>query len=615
MCGIAGIVCLSSNLGNADYLDPMLDAISHRGPDGRGTYVEGRVALGHVRLGIIDLSSSADQPMHSHDGNLTIIFNGEIYNYKLLRNELDLKYDFKTCSDTEVILAAYQVWGDQFLSRLNGMFSFVLLDRNRNTLLCARDRFGIKPFYYCHTEDSFVFASEIKGILASDIVKPVLNEEVLYDFIVFNRTDHVAQTCFQDILNLRPGHKIVIDISNGKVSHDIWYSTPHPSDGDWNFDEAKSLLRKHLEESVALHLVSDVPVGSALSGGLDSSSIVSLMRAGLPSETPVHSFSAVYDDDWDRNEKPYIDACVTEKKLTPHFVRPNAELLIQDLDALILQQEEPFASASMFASWCVYREASLNRIKVLLNGQGADEVFGYDYMAAFYFRELLGQLKMKTLIREIWLFYRKQMKVGFTFKLFTFLCMPRFLRSRLIRLADNTVNTNYFKKYHKKSRFNEVFFSSATLNENVRNHLQMKLHHLLRVEDKNSMQFGVEGRVPYLEHNLVEFGLRVPAHFKVRNGEVKHILKEAMRDILPEVVYRRNNKIGYETPMDSWLREPGFVEIIGNMLASEHQPMASRLNITTIRKKWSDHITGKANNATVIWKYLYLTRWHQLYFN
>lgn len=614
MCGIAGIVKFEGASVHQAEVDAVLDAIAHRGPDGRGAYIHANVGLGHVRLSIIDLSTSADQPLHSPDGLLTIVFNGEIYNYRALREELAADYDFRTESDTEVILAAYRVWGDDCLSHLNGMFSFVIHDRQRQRLFGARDRFGIKPFYYTLRKDRFVFASEIKGILASGVVQPAINEAMLYDFIVFNRTDHTAQTCFQHVLNLRPGHQVVIDLLTGNVNISTWYAPPQAVDADIDFETARKMLREHLEQSMALHLVSDVPVGSALSGGLDSSSIVSLMREALPARSPIHAFSAVYDDRWDRNEKPYVEACVKEKQVTPHYVHPDADGLLNDLDALIVQQEEPFASASLFASWCVYREAHGHRIKVLLNGQGADEVFAYDYMAAFYFHELFMGFRWATLLRELLLFCRKQAEVAFTFQLFAFLLAPRFLRHRLMHMADPLVNKAYHDQHRTKSSFHEVFFSSTTLNENVRNHLLMKLHHLLRVEDKNSMRFGVEGRVPFLEHRLVEFGLRVPAGFKVRNGEVKHILKEAMRDLLPVLVYRRNNKIGYETPMDDWFREPRFAQYISTMLASEQQPMASRLNVSVIRTKWEAHLAKHENNGAAIWKYLYLTRWHQLYF-
>lgn len=595
-------------------VDAVLDAIAHRGPDGRGAYIHGNVGLGHVRLSIIDLSASADQPLHAPDGLFTIVFNGEIYNYRDLREQLSSDYDFRTESDTEVILAAYRFWGDECLSHLNGMFSFVIHDRQRQRLFGARDRFGIKPFYYTHAKDCFVFASEIKGILASGVVKRVINEDVLYDFIVFNRTDHSAKTCFQDVFNLRPGHQLVIDLLTHSVNISTWYDPPQAQDADIDFETARRMLRQHLEQSMALHLVSDVPVGASLSGGLDSSTVVSLMRQSLPVGTPIPTFSAVYDDAWKKNERPYMEACVHEKGLTPLYLMPDAGSLLEELDEMILQQEEPFGSASIYASWCVFKEARRRGVKVTLSGQGADEVFAYDYMAAFYFVELFKGFRWFSLGREMFRFHRKQAESSFTFRLFAFLLLPGFVQKLLIAVADSSVNKDYLNRYGRHSTYQREFLTATTLNESVRRHLLMKLHHHLREEDKSSMRFGVESRVPFLEYRLVEFGLRVPAGFKVRNGEVKHILKEAMRDLLPEMVYRRNNKIGYETPMDEWFREPKFAGYISTMLASENQPMSERLNIPVIRTKWAAHLSKRENNGPIIWKYLYLTRWNQLYF-
>jgi asparagine synthase (glutamine-hydrolysing) len=614
MCGLSGIIHLEGAPVLQVEIEAMQNAIAHRGPDGRGVYINENIGLGHVRLSIIDLRSVANQPMQTKDGTLVIIFNGEIYNYRYLREKLKKGYNFETDSDTEVILAAYQAWGETCLDQLNGMFSFVIYDRKNNKIFCARDRFGIKPFYYLLNEEHLLFSSEIKGILASGYVKAEVNDEVLYDFVVFNRTDHITQTCFKHILNLRPGHKLVVDMSSNDVTISSWYSLPSVDDVSFDFETCKTMLRHYLDESVALHLIGDVPVGSALSGGVDSSTIVSLMKDLLPSGTPIHSFSAIYDDQWDRNEKPYMEACVSEKELSPNFVSPNSVGLLQDFDAMIRQQEEPFASSSMYASWCVYREAQNKKIKVLLNGQGSDEVFAYDYMAAFYFFELFKRFHWITLIRETTMFFRKQSDVAFTFKLFAFLLSPRFLKRRLIRMSDSAVNNFYHKQYYMKSIFHETFFASSTLNENVRKHLQMKLHHLLRVEDKNSMHFGVEARVPFLEHRLVEFGMNIPSKFKVRNGEVKYVLKESVSDLLPKKVYKRNNKIGYETPMDSWFREPDFVQYMNTTLAASVQPMAFRLNIPVIKAKWEAHLSGRENNGAVLWKYLYLTRWYQLFF-
>ncbi len=595
-------------------VDAVLDAIAHRGPDGRGAYIHANVGLGHVRLSIIDLSALADQPLHAPDGLFTVVFNGEIYNYRDLRKQLSSDYDFRTESDTEVLLAAYRVWGDECLSHLNGMFSFVIFDKTAQKIFGARDRYGIKPFYYELTENQFSFASEIKGILATHNSKPELNESVLYDFIVFNRTDHREETCFKGINNLRPGHSISLFLKENTARIKQWYFLPELNEIGASCAGISIELRKKLEDSLKLHLVSDVEVGSALSGGIDSSIIVSLMRELSPADTEIHSFSAVYDSRWEKDEKKYVEEVVRQKQLTAHFVTPDAEGLLAELDDLIRQQEEPFASASMYASFCVYREARKHNIKVLLNGQGADELFAYDYMAAFYFYELWKKGRLLKLIKEMRLFHQKQYSSKFTFQLFLFLLAPSFLHNKLIKASNPAIKTSFIKKYGRQSDFYTRFFRGKTLNQNVRKHLEMKIHHLLRVEDKNSMRFGVEGRVPFLEVGLVEYALQIPAGYKVQNGEVKSILKETAKDILPELIYKRNNKIGYETPMDAWMRTSRFEKQLESTIYAEEQPLSDYFELGFIKKAFEEHKTGAKNNSQVLWKFFYLSKWYQMFF-
>lgn len=615
MCGICGIIDLKNNFGNDTIIRRMMQSIKHRGPDGEGFLIDNNLALGHVRLSIIDLSEKANQPMFSDDGNLIIIFNGEIYNYKEIKTELSPNYTFKTKSDTEVILNAYLKWGEDCLHKLNGMFSFVIYDKLRRTLFAARDRFGIKPFYYFHNSDYFIFGSEIKTILESNLVKAEINESMLYDFIIFNRTDHTAESCFNTIFNLRPGHRLRLNTKNGNINIEQWYFLPDVKREKNNFDFNKKTLIEKLNESIKLHLISDVPVGSALSGGLDSSSIVALMRKQMPKGKPLYTFSAVYDKSWEKDETKYIEELSKHINIETNYTQPNAKSLIADLDKLIYHQEEPFASASLFASWCVYNEAKNKNVKVLLNGQGADELFGYDYMAAFYFYELFSSFKIGQLFREIYLFNKTQVfGTKFTFKLFAFLLLPKFLKNKAIINSQPIIAKDFFLKYKSRSNFFHTFFSTRTLNENVKNHLLHKLHHLLRVEDKNSMTFSVEGRVPYLEYKLVEFALNIPSELKVKNGEVKYILKQAMQDLLPEKIAKRNDKIGYETPMDKWLREPAFIALIDELLKLQKQPMQKYLDIAYINNKWEKHKTGKENNGEVVWKYVYLTKWYNAFF-
>lgn len=613
MCGICGIISFTDKPIEENRILKIINTIKHRGPDDEGYFIDNKIGLGHVRLSIIDLTEAGHQPMYSNDNNYVIVYNGELYNYLELKKELSSGYEFISSTDTEVILAAYREWGEKCLSRFNGMFAFAIYDKQKEVIFAARDRYGIKPFYYYQDEETFVFCSEIKGILSIMNNKAVLNEEALYDFVVFNRTDHSASTCFKNIYNLRPGHFVIINPSAKTVNRSIWYFLPEIEKKKIDKENCIKELYDKLLNSIKLHLVSDVPVGSALSGGIDSSGIVSLMKEVLPSTNQISAFSAVYDPNWEKDETKYINEIVKSKDLKLHLVYPVAEELHKEIDELIYHQEEPFASASMFASWKVYEEANKRNIKVLLNGQGADELFAYDYMAAFYFQELFYKIKWIKLIKEILLFHKKQAASGFTLKLFLFLISPEFLKNKLITFSDNLVNKEFFKKYINQSDFNRDFFNSRNLNENVRNHLLMKLHHLLRIEDKNSMRFSVEARVPYLEYQLVEYAMNIPSKYKVYKGEVKYILKQSLKKLLPKLIFERNNKIGYETPMDKWFRSECLANEVESMLKEENQVMERYLNITYIRQKWQEQVEGK-NNAMVIWKYYYLTKWYKRFF-
>lgn len=612
MCGINGYINFNDPIQDDKVIRKMNLAIKHRGPDGDGSLLHKKTALGHVRLSIIDLNRSANQPMLSNDGRLVLSFNGEIYNYKALKKELK-EYPFKTNSDSEVILAAYQKWGKDCLCELNGMFSFVIYDKDSQTLFGARDPFGVKPFYYCKTNEFFAFSSEIKGLLSINKISPKLNEGVFYDFIAFNRTDHLEESCFKGVNNLRPGHCFKLNVEKNEIKFKKWYSGSSYDLSNKSYGEIKNSLKKKLIIATKLHLVSDVEVGSALSGGIDSSSIVGLIRS-IEENKRINVFSAVYDQSWEKDEKIYIDKVVKEKNLDANFVRPNAEGLLMDLESLIYQQEEPVSTASVFAAWSVCKEAKSNKIKVLLNGQGADEIFGYDYMAAYYFKELLYSFKWWGLFREIYFFIKKQSSVNFTLKLFVFLLMPKIVKNRLLRFSNSIINIDFFQKYNAESKFNSEFFNVKNLNASARKHLEMKLHHLLRFEDKSSMMFGVETRIPFLEKDLVDFVLNIPSKFKILDGSIKHVLKDAAKGFIPKMIYDRNNKIGYETPMAKWMRSDSFKKEIEKMLESSNQPMKKYLNLSFIKKIWKKHLLNKGDFSSEIWKYFYLTKWYNIYF-
>jgi asparagine synthase (glutamine-hydrolysing) len=613
MCGICGIINFDQTPVDEFVITKMMVAQKHRGPDDEGFYLDQNIGLGHVRLSIIDLTCTGHQPMFSDDNRFVIIYNGEIYNYADIKKVLIAKgIQFKTNSDTEVILKAYIEWGFESLSMLRGMFAFVIYDSFAKEIIAVRDRFGIKPFYYFLDKNRFIFASEIKAILTHKDIVATLNEIMLFDFMVYNRTDHDEQTCFKNILNLRPSHYIKVDLQN-RVEIKNWYKLPDIVD-TLPDKELKINLFWQLQDSIKYHLVSDVSVGTALSGGLDSSGIVCLMREILGNEAKINSFSAVYDQNWSRDEKKYVEIVSDYAHLHSHFTTPTADKLIDELDKLIYHQEEPFASSSMFAGWCIMKLASENRVKVLLNGQGSDEIFSYDYMSAFYFYELIIKGKLIDLSKQVFCFLNKQQfNKLFTSKLFLFLLAPRCLKDQLIKLNQPWITPCFYEGYKDKSNFYNNFFNVKNLNESVKNHLVYKLNHLLRVEDKNAMAHSVETRVPFLDHKLVEFALTIPSDEKIHNGQVKYILKKTLSGHLPEGIIKRNNKIGFETPQDRWFREKRLAKLLDDVIYCK-TGIDNYFNKQVIINGWEAHKKGKQNQHELIWKYFYLNKWYSTFF-
>jgi asparagine synthase (glutamine-hydrolysing) len=395
MCGIAGI--LSRTPPDAALMERVCGSLAHRGPDGKGIWTgrcnDWNVMLGHRRLSIIDLSDAASQPMASADGSCHIVYNGEIYNYIELREELrGLGFEFRTKSDTEVILAAYRQWGADCLNRFNGMWAFAIHDAKKNILFCARDRFGIKPFYCFRKPGLFVFASEIKALLRHPEAPRVANASRVADFLAFGLVDHSPETFFKDIDRLPPAHYMVIE--DGRLSLQPYWVPPKAEPApETDSAESASRFLELFSDAVRIRLRSDVPVGTCLSGGLDSSSIVCVAnRIMFGKDSPIDrdlvgerqkTFTACYGNA-EFDERPFVDVVTGQTNASSHRVFPEAAILLKDMDALISHQEEPFGSTSIFAQWCVMRKVKETGVKVLLDGQGGDELLaGYDaYYAA-----------------------------------------------------------------------------------------------------------------------------------------------------------------------------------------------------------------------------------------
>lgn len=485
MCGICGIINFNYKAVEERSLRSMMFAMRHRGPDDDGTFLKNNIGIGFVRLSIIDLSMAGHQPMFSNDKRYAIILNGEIYNYIELREELKSKgYIFMSGSDTEVLLNSYIEWGEPCLHRLNGMFAFAILDTITNDLFIARDRFGIKPLYYYFDQDRFKFASDIPPLLNIADHKKEPEDSVIFDYLVFNRTNHSEKTFFKNILKLQHGHKLTV--KSGKINISRWYNLPDQILHYQSLEFKEKDFLEELKSSIDLQLRSDVPVGTCLSGGLDSSAITSLVLNNKQN-VDLHSFSAVYQKGQKGDESEYI-AEFRDKNLKIHYTYPTADTLIEDIDNFISSLSEPVPTTSIYAEYKVM-ELAKKHCTVLLNGQGADEYMaGYHYFYGYYFKDLFKSYSWGTFINELF-HYTRIHKSLFGLKTLGFSLNPRSLK--------HYKNHNYIDKYFYNDFYNrtnslfDVFYKSKNLKEFLVNHFEYKFEHNLLWADKTGMHFSL----------------------------------------------------------------------------------------------------------------------------
>ncbi|WP_209910931.1 asparagine synthase (glutamine-hydrolyzing) [Bradyrhizobium elkanii] len=548
VCGIFGLVAKTGSV-DARRVDQLTDLVAHRGPDGRGVRVKGNVGLGHRRLAIIDLTDDGAQPMRDRRFPVWITYNGEIYNYLELRSELaSLGYAFFTASDTEVLLAAYICWGTKCLERLNGMWSFAIHDERDNTLFCARDRFGVKPFYYVDTVTEFAFGSEIRQLLPL-IERPVAEDDLVNDFLVCGLTDHTNRTFFKGIEKLPPGHWMRVDITTGKAAIERYYSLA-PCRLAVDEESSAELLRELLDDAVRLRLRSDVRVGTCLSGGLDSSSVATLAarRYAQGSNERFFAITAV-SEQASNNEEAYAAEVAEKSELNWLRTKPGYEDFASTAEALLDVQEEPFAGPSIMMQHEVMKSARSNGVIVLLDGQGGDEtLLGYHrYYAAW----LLDHFRRGGL-RGFLSAFRAATQAGVSsWRLLMYL-----FGASSARLRGAYYRWRY--AFLKNPGLPEPLrrFARATKDAQGMQVLEItetNLPMLLRFEDKNSMRFGIETRLPFLDYRFVEFALALPTHVKLNKGWAKWPLRMAMNDLLPSRISWRTDKIGFAAPDQLWL--------------------------------------------------------------
>lgn len=554
MCGIAGIYNSQKEIQISD-LKKMTDSIAHRGPDAEGIWVSEnkRVGLGHRRLSILDLSVSANQPM-LYIGRYIITYNGEIYNYIELKDILIKKgYSFTNNSDTEVILAGYDYKKEKILEDLDGMFAFAIYDIQKKELFCARDRFGEKPFYYTFHNGNLYFASEMKAFWAVGIPKEI-NETMSYNFLVNDLVENPKnqkETFYKNIYKLQSSSFFIYKGHNSISQKKYWKINLNEA-SELSFSAATLKFQELLELSVKRRLRADVPVGTSLSGGLDSSSVVSLVSKHLSNN---HTFSARFKN-FARDEGPFIDIVSKQYQTQHHNVFVDDEMLNKSIDKLIFHQEEPFLTGSIFAQYKVYERARQEKIIVMLDGQGADEYLcGYDKDFPLYMIDILpGFLKIKNYKKAIKTNHNKSIKIplnNLVFKLFPSL----YKAFRTYRDQQNhNIPLGVHKDFYNSFRpLQSPFSLFGSLKETMEYEMMNQgLEKLLKFADRNSMAHSVEVRLPFLNHELVQFIFSLPSKFLVKDGWSKAILRNAMIEYLPPDISYRKDKIGFEAPTNMW---------------------------------------------------------------
>lgn len=536
MCGIAGIYRPIERQVHSNELKAMTDAIVHRGPDGEGYWTKDNIGFGHRRLSIIDLSDNAKQPMHFANERYTITYNGEIYNYLELREKLISKgYSFRSKSDTEVVLALYDQKKESFLKDLDGMFAMAIWDDKEKSLFCARDRFGEKPFYYSYSNGNLYFCSEMKGLWAAGIRKE-LDPHMAEHYMLSGRVtkNENTSTFYKGIKQLEAAHYMIV--REGKQPEISRYYEINISKCETlNEDQAIEKFSEIFTKSVSLRLRADVTVGSSLSGGLDSSSIVMMIDKLKNESARQNTFSARFKD-FSKDEGEHIHQVIKVcKNVLGHEIYPSNEEMQSDFEKLKWHQEEPFASASIFAQWKVMSLAKHHKTIVLLDGQGADE-----YLAGYlpYYRTYFKQLYFTNKSH-----YKNEFKSYNNLRDNSAVSIEE---QETLRMKIGRI---------KKTLLNQPLpYNSDSLSNELKTHVQsFGLKELLRYADRNAMAHSREVRLPFLSHHLVDYVFSLPDNMKLRNGYTKYILRKSMESILPKSITWRIDKTGYEPPQSNWL--------------------------------------------------------------
>jgi len=633
MCGITGLANLNQTMSLGDYYATHL-RLRHRGLDDEGFFVvheagagfyrgddtipefgtlphirqvrAAQVVLGHRRLSIIDLSPGGHQPMCDVRGRYTIVYNGEIFNYIELREELEgLGHRFNTQSDTEVLLAAFAQWGPRGFNRLNGMWALAIYDASERKLILSRDRFGIKPLYYAFHNGTLYFGSEVKFLLPY-LASLRINEARAMEYLVHNLVDHHVETMFEDVYQLLPAHYAVLDRTG--LSQSAYWHLPDQQ-VELTLDAACEQLQQLLTSAVALRLRSDVPIGSLLSGGLDSTTIVCIVRQLLDQQDADNTFeffSAVFKEE-SFSERRYIEDTVVQTGMPIHWIYPDPERLLETLPQLLYHQEFPFRSLAVYSQWEIMRHVRQTPTVVLLNGQGSDEVFaGYTAHHYALIAEYLRRVRPAkawtetcalTKAREISLI---QAIVGSLRELIKGSALKGLVRYRPLP---------YLNRPYRPATAG-VWQHDVFRNALARNLTFSALPEYLRYEDRNSMAFTLESRLPFMDYRLVEWAMSLPLDLKVDRAISKRVLREMARPLIPLSVTGRRDKMGFVSPQELWQHNV-LKSALDTVFEQDLCAIFPFLNNERTNRIYQAYQSGHNNHWTWVWRVACMYWWHR----
>lgn len=664
MCGIAGILIYKPKQTLNKSIKLVLDEIKHRGPDDEGfvffehntptpTFgndtplnvkqsnlpyspkigideitANANLVLAHRRLSILDLSENAHQPLCNENQDYWMVFNGEIYNYQNIKKELEAKgHQFNSTSDTEVVLKAYIEWGNNCLTKFNGMWSFVIYNKKEQKLFGARDRFGVKPFYYINNANGFAFCSEIKGLLKLDGFEKTINPKAVYDYLVLGKMELDAETFFKGIFELKPATYFELDIASKKLELHSFYQLKTTTKWE-NIDKKIAVtiladLKTKITKAISLRLNSDAKTGTCLSGGIDSSIVVGTVNELLKQQKieqigeKQEVFTASYPNN-SIDESNWAKLVVNQTKTNWNQTFPTAEQLKNQLEELVFAQDIPFGSSSTFSQFKVMELIHQKKVKVTLDGQGADELFGgyanhFTNWMTNAFRMLSFSAILQNLKNAHPSFANKKNILKLPLQQFIISNFPSFYFKKLIQHEPELAFVNKQLIKENKQRFKLISDKiKATLNELL--HYQFTnygLKHLLRTADRNSMHFSVESRMPFADDiDLIESVFNISGSYKIQQGKSKYLLREAMKEVFPPEIYNRTDKIGFATPEKQWFEElkPYFKSIIAEQKNDEF------VNWEEFYQNFDAIYDNALNTSTLrLWRFINFVVWRKVY--